>query len=366
LGLPADGRQTKDWRWGHRVQMTEITEDLLEAMKDTRILRHLSRAGDGARIIAPEAVLDRIRALNPACPAIGANIDPVSGAPLNIYVWDAETGSLSEVRQRFRGNRVIGIFRDVWPATVTRTRPLANVPEPLPVSHGNFVILCVPRSGSNYLCELLQASGLGQPAEHLRDLFIALYSRGWPAGLLMQRFMARGIRNGVFGTKIVSNFLLRDGPGSPLCYSMEGWLKQNNFHVVLLRRDTVEQAVSAYFAQTTAVWHSTDPQSLAGHHDVAYDFAAIASYCRSFIQSTLVLEEMVRRFPSVTVVDYDELDRSPHEVVRRIHRALGEPAGFNPQIDTSSLTQKISASVPLMGAYIERFRAEAAEHHHAV
>ena len=150
-----------------------------------------------------------------------------------------------------------------------------------PLSARTCLIAMLPRTGSTALCSLLEATGvLGAPREYLNPRGpLKPWARRLSAFDLDEYVAAlrreRVTPNGVFALKTLYPDLEPLLQRGPLSESL-GRLSV----VYLTRRDLVAQAVSAYIAAASGVWHR-DPQGDlfrsrgGGDPDPPYDEAAI-------------------------------------------------------------------------------------------
>ena len=119
----------------------------------------------------------------------------------------------------------------------------------------SYAILTTPRSGSTYLCHLLDSTNIaGHPSEHLRLAAqeLSLHCNFDYLKLLDSLMQCRTTDNGVFGTKIISHFLFELQRSKP---NFTQLFKSIDKFVLLIRKDKVAQAVSLILAQKTEVWH---------------------------------------------------------------------------------------------------------------
>ena len=116
-----------------------------------------------------------------------------------------------------------------------------------------YAICCTSRTGSTYLCELLQSTGvLGRPAEYLNT--DAAHEPEWRKRLeissdaTLPEYLAaltdrRSTSNGVFGVKLTIDNMRRLHD-----------VRRPTHYVYLRRRDTLRQAISLYRAWKSGQW----------------------------------------------------------------------------------------------------------------
>ena len=122
----------------------------------------------------------------------------------------------------------------------------------------SYAILTTPRSGSSYLCDLLDSTNIaGHPSEHLRLAAqeLARYCNFNYLSLLDNLKQYRTTNNGVFGTKIISHFLFELKQTKP---DFQQIFRSIDKFILLVRQDKLAQAVSLEVAQQTEIWHLRD------------------------------------------------------------------------------------------------------------
>lgn len=122
----------------------------------------------------------------------------------------------------------------------------------------SYAIFTTPRSGSTFLCSILQSIKIaGYPTEHLRQAsaFLARNCHFDYLKLLHALIEYKTTPNGVFGTKFISHFL-EVFEKSKLDF--EQIFHAISHYIYLVRKDKVAQAVSIVLAQKTNIWHIID------------------------------------------------------------------------------------------------------------
>lgn len=133
-----------------------------------------------------------------------------------------------------------------------------------------YAVCCLPRSGSNLLCDLLAQSGqAGAPAELLHETARTAAPR--PAAQWMGAIAAAGTRQGgAFAIKLFPEHLARLEQKHGIRFF--DWFPGLKL-ILLRRRDLLAQAVSLAIARQTGSWVKSNP----GHHGEArYDADFIA------------------------------------------------------------------------------------------
>ena len=250
---------------------------IFQYLSETKLLQVLAKAKRPLTFVGDTVTLLRIKATSPRDEYKNSYID-----------WDVESGQLKcdtgtitihsiiiissiydegKVRNQFtaylasqslkpKRPKILNLFSDVLVNLLSRQSPLQLSEVEFKTPQLSYAIVTTPRSGSTFLCDLLQKSNLaGYPAEHLRR----------PAEILARhcqfdyiRYMKilmtrRATSNQVFGTKLISHFLMD--------YRKEGLEFDSFFQtyfkkiIYLQRRDKVAQAISLYLAKATGIWH---------------------------------------------------------------------------------------------------------------
>ncbi|MGF1494313.1 MAG: Stf0 family sulfotransferase [Microcoleaceae cyanobacterium] len=194
-------------------------------------------------------------------------IDPKFLRPKSIIVISSiydENHILDQIKAYFENNRpasksspkLLRLFSDILVNLLSRQAPFQPSEIELETPEVSYAIVTTPRSGSTFLCDLLQKSGLaGYPAEHLRRP-VEVLSKYCQFDYIryVKVLMARQTTpNKVFGTKLISHFLIR---------YLEAGLEFDSFFqdffqkvIYLQRRDKVAQSVSLFLAKKTGIWH---------------------------------------------------------------------------------------------------------------
>lgn len=150
---------------------------------------------------------------------------------------------------------ILRLFADVFINLMCQQDLLQSTSDLLIKPQKSYAIVTTPRSGSTYLCDLLESTKIaGYPTEHLRLAVQELtcncnfdYLR-----LLHNLMQNRTTNNGVFGTKLISHFLFQLRQTK---HDFRKIFNPINKFIFLSRRGKVAQAVSLVIAQKTEVWH---------------------------------------------------------------------------------------------------------------
>lgn len=230
-----------------------------------------------------------------------------------------------------------------------------------------YAIVCTPRTGSTLLMNLLMELGdFGYPREHLRDGVLSLTEFSsfdfthWLRSVLTEQQSD----NGIFGTKIIVEFLLR----------AEKLIDQDKLHIDeisgvnwkvlrLKRRDVIAQAVSTHLAQSTGVFfeRGEDQRKLRRQklESLEYDYSAINHHHRNIRGQEEALDQLLSR-SSIDQLDieYESLvEDCTRELIRiRQFFSMETDADFTaPGTVISKLDDSISHSI------CERYRQEHAK-----
>ncbi len=178
--------------------------------------------------------------------------DPGTPAPKIDGVWNYIIIAEDARRERsiistipaHSGLKVYGLLQDVIPAILCGA---SGIPRGLPNRDvKRYAVLCLPRSGSRYLVSVLNRHGLGIPLEHLREPLAAAIIDGKlgfkRAVESLERF---GQRNGIFGTKLISSFLIGacNGDLSKMEINI-GWMVERGYQFVYLDRPLNDAVIS--------------------------------------------------------------------------------------------------------------------------
>ncbi|BAZ45607.1 hypothetical protein NIES4102_26330 [Chondrocystis sp. NIES-4102] len=153
---------------------------------------------------------------------------------------------------------ILRLFADIFINIICQRELLQLTIDELQKAKLAYAIFTTPRSGSTYLCELLQSTNIaGYPSEHFRLATQELahncnfdYFR-----LLNNLIKYRSTKNGIFGTKFISHFLFELQRTKPEFKKLFEYIDK---FILLVREDKIAQAVSIVLAQKTSVWHLYD------------------------------------------------------------------------------------------------------------
>jgi LPS sulfotransferase NodH len=206
-------------------------------------------------------------------------------------------------------------------------------------NHGNnptnlFAVVCTPRSGSSFLCDLLKRNGGGNPLEHLRSplLYIIKHRQrlNIDLELLLRKILYVCSENRLFGTKVISHFFF----DLLVMLDQDEMEKLMSFFrhfkiIYLYRKNKTAQAISKFLASKSHFWHSTSlHRSLSEYQEqvqgIEYDFANIKEIYEKLIADEKRLENFIERsgFKEIIKIDYDSLKENPEAEMKKITNFL--------------------------------------------
>lgn len=247
----------------------------------------------------------------------------------------------------------------------------------MPAGVGAYVLCTTPRTGSTWLCGLLESTGVaGRPASYFRKADESRYAEQWGipwasdgaygyATFVKAAQLAGTTDNGVFGARIMwgtlDEVVTRLGTIHPALRGRDLELLTSVFgdlrFVHLQRLDSVAQGVSLFRAERSDVWHKTDQLERDEEgQEPRYEFDGIDALVRKIEQDNRAWE---RWFASVGVrphpVLYEDLESDPVGGTRRILAFLGLELPPGQQIvgRHERLRDQLSAE------WVDRYRTEA-------
>jgi trehalose 2-sulfotransferase len=252
-----------------------ILAKTFQAVEETQFLKKLS-SQDRLFFIGESEILDYIQSFfnneqqsahNHYYDLTKCKLDNISAEMLNSEQYQAiiivsfqnEIALFQEVKQKIHELKldipILRLFADVFINLLCHKELLQATLDQLQKPPISYAILTTPRSGSTYLCDLLDSTRIaGYPTEHLRlaTQELARYCNFDYLRLLNNLMQYRITSNGVFGTKFISHFLFELQLTKPDFKQIFDFLDK---FILLIRKDKVAQAVSLVLAQQTEVWH---------------------------------------------------------------------------------------------------------------
>jgi LPS sulfotransferase NodH len=345
------------------------TVPLLDAAADYKLAQYLSRRQGGAHLVAPADLLQAVRALAPQAPwSSSTTLDDVPAGKKRLFVYSPtdEAGLIQAARARFPKATVLGLMHHILPrlacSPTGRKGEISVESGGPPTQH--FAVVCTPRTGSTFYCELLQAGGLGAAREHLRPALVhVLHQPGVDREALLREVLSFGQVHGLFGTKLISEFLF-DGFGKAQAAAALACLHERGFRFIHLSRDLAEQAVSKYVAGRTDVWHvrgDVGRQQQAAIAEVPYDGPALRQLYDRARAETEALDAALATLPAGSVLRarYEDFTTEPLASLREAAAFLGRDAAL-PAVDFTTLPVRLSATAPSMQAMAQRLQSDLA------
>lgn len=341
---------------------------LLAAAADYRLTDWLAARAAAAHLVAPPALLAAAQAAcGDAPPAWTAStdLDGVRPGAKRLFVHHPhdEAGLIDAARRRFPAAEVLGLMHHVVPRLACSPGGRQGRLDARHVGAPSqcYAVVCTPRTGSTFLCELLQAGGLGAPREHLRSaLAHVLRAPGVDTAQVLDEVMAWGQAGGLFGTKLISHFL-DDTVGPHATADTLGCLARQGWRFVHLDRDPAEQAVSKYVAARTDLWHvrgRIDAVHLARVAQVPFDADALRAMFATVCRERQRLADALATLPPgcVLPLDYGDITADPQAALARVAAHLGRAAP--PPVSLDRLPLRMSAQAPEMGRMARWLRGE--------
>lgn len=238
----------------------------------------------------------------------------------------------------------------------------------------SYLICTIPRSGSNWLCDLLRNTGFaGVPREYFymddlknrlhdmfknskRDIFHGVNIDDINEYLNAINLAAK-TDNNVFGVKIMSahfkdliqnirtNHITLNGPYLSSPEIIES-IFPNPKYIRLLRRDKVKQAISYYKAHQSNVWYSLNSEGSQQSPNLVYDGNSISRILRSINLQEAYWEVFFKKsnISPLTLI-YEDIIGNPVETIDLIFDFLQIPVGDKSKLKINSPSKKLSDTV---------------------
>jgi LPS sulfotransferase NodH len=197
---------------------------------------------------------------------------------------------------------------------------LADYP-PAASPEKSIVLATTERTGSEFLCQLMGASGrLGRPTEYLNTWWMRRFIQDYPDCVGSQVAIAHRIgttRNRCFAMKLHAWHFDRLSGAFPF----ERVFPRPVF-IRLVRQDLLAQAISLYRARHSSKYHFYTNQE----REPVFDANGIGEALRELVRTNARWELFFRK-NGVTpmTVSYEDLVTDQYSVIRRIARHAGEP-----------------------------------------
>jgi LPS sulfotransferase NodH len=195
---------------------------------------------------------------------------------------------------------------------------LADYP-PGPPPATSVFLATVERSGSEWLCQLLGATGqLGRPSEYLNTYWMRRFIPDYPEDVAAQVAIAHRVGttpNQVFAMKMHPLHLDRLLQGSRVEVAFP-----NPVFVRLIRRDLLAQAISLYRARASNQYHA----HVAAAFQIDYDGAMIRAMVLELVREGARWDFYFARNGLVPLtIAYEDLQAAPGRAVAEIGRRAG-------------------------------------------
>lgn len=313
---------------------TKATLDVvLNSESGGEILTFLRSRGPRAYFVGPERVRVRVLSGMPAGNPLAwaerpEDIPEGDDEKVNFIVLadDAaqERAALAALRKR-KGSKAYGLFSQVVPALLCAANGMARG---LPTREiKRYAIVCIPRSGSRYLSAVLANRGVGVPKEHMRESLADIMAKGnlgFPRAFeALEKF---GQANGIFGTKVISTFLIRASHGRMReVRDNVFWLAERGYKVMRLERPLQDVAISSYIAYQMKRWHffgEMDEAARARLDSLNYDDgAAWEEYIRYRAEKAII--DAVTAELGAPTISYTEFESDIDGIVSRLCGLIG-------------------------------------------
>lgn len=247
----------------------------LQAVEETKLLTKLSSQGKLIFVGEPEILIYiqefiTTNQLNNYHYYCDININELFFSSINLSKYQAvivvafenENDLFEQVKCQLENSPlkipVLRLFADIFINIICQRELLHPTVDKLQEAKLSYAIFTTPRSGSTYLCELLNSTNIaGYPSEHFR-LATQELSRNCNFDyfrLLNNLIKYRSTKNSVFGTKFISHFLFELQQTKSEFRKLFQYIDK---FILLVRQDKIAQAVSIVVAHQTNIWHLYD------------------------------------------------------------------------------------------------------------
>lgn len=220
-----------------------------------------------------------------------------------------------------------------------------------------YLIAHTPRTGSHWLCDVLQRNGLGIPDADHSALFVG-YGPGiaGPGPRALDAFfedrLAKG--GGLCGVKTDLAYLEHLAQHiQPLDFKAHIFSHVTHY-ILLTREDQVAQAVSWYLAKHTGYWTSADTPR---HEVPPYDRAAIDALVHKIKEDTYRWQGIIQAQDAEPLtlayedmLKFGGMNRAVKAICKHVGVAAPKP------LDMGSDQEKLD--VPQQAEYVERYQNE--------
>lgn len=229
----------------------------------------------------------------------------------------------------------------------------------------SYFICATPRSGSNFLCEVLRTTGVaGQPDDYFWNppYWYAQWGVAGFPGFVRRLLCEATTANGVLGSKLmwdqlgdlVAGLAALHGLAETRPPEVLAAAFPNVHYVWLTRRDKVRQGISYYRAMETKIWRSGDALDGA-RADPQFNYEAIDRMVQLSTWEDDAWRDFFRRYAiEPHVVTYEDLAATPTDVAQRVQRYLG----ISPTLEVRDrIWQHQQQADALSEEWVERYHA---------
>ena len=274
----------------------------------------------------------------------------------------------TQVKQQLTGidcPPILNLFGDIFVNLLCQIPLLEPLSPQLRSPEISYAIFTTPRSGSTYLCNLLESTGIaGYPGEHLRFAAqeLARYCNFDYLKLLDSLRSYRVTNNGVFGTKLISHFLLELKQTKP---DFQQIFPAIDKFILLVRQDKVAQAVSLVIAQRTEIWHLRGNGQNANYQakleNIAIDDALLDDVAQKhefILRQEARLQKILdlQNIEPLTIVYEDILQDARREIERILDFLAIDDRDNQLQIDSNIKRMPSAVSQKIIQRYREKSR----------
>lgn len=304
---------------------------LFESETADRLIKFLRSRGERARIIAPAWVRERVMSDIPESEPVPqatwseevlASAPKVDGAWNFIVIADdaaKESAAVTSLALR-KGMKAYGLFGDILPALLCGANGFGRGRSTRTVKR--YAVLCIPRSGSRYLASMLNRAGLGAPQEHLREPLASVITDGKLGFVEAMEGLERfGQRNGIFGTKLISTFIIAaSNEKLSVLEANIGAMVARGYQFVHLDRPLNDAVISSYIAFRLNKWHffgELDTSTRNTLDELAFDDRAVWDEYIRFRAQKIVTDHLAQRF-KVPSFPYSTVQQGAEEIIASI------------------------------------------------
>lgn len=247
-----------------------------------------------------------------------------------------EAERLRTLRDEYPKLTFVGLAEHVIPALVAQAAHKIFEPYPVLVEPGAplklAIVFATPRSGSSYVCDILEGLGIGRPKEHLRDTLIELFASSYHFDkcAAIRNFLQYSAKDGWVGTKLITHFIedfVTTCGLADVAAALE--IPIDIYPIFLDRQDRAMQAISGELAARRGVWHITDAASRQKIDDakaVRYDFYSILKRYIGYSSQAAFLEALRALFQRRLELVYESDVVDPAGLVDRLATFLAVDA----------------------------------------